>query len=305
MLIAGKGRTIVLRMRLVAQSLVIAMLTLIGCRDLTGPNYHGDAISYVSVDSKSQRLVVITPAGRTLATYALPVAPSYAKLSPDHTMIALNDIASKLLVENLLDHSNRPILGASQAAGSVDWSADGKEVLFDNDYSHDEAWVVNADGSAAHAVSHDSLVFVPVWSPDGSRIAYDSRRDDGSNQGHYRLYIMNADGTGTHEVPIPVLNANDDMGRPAWSPDGNQLAFERYVNGTNGTGSIWIVNVDGTGARQLTQPGSPQMPSWSHDGKTIAYADTQIFTIDIASGRVTQVGSSSAAVNNTRWVRWR
>lgn len=283
---------------------VIAVLALIACSDLTGPNYHGDAISFVSIDSNAQQLVVITPSGQTLATYPLPAAPLYAKLSPDHTMIALNDLSSKLWVENLRDHSSRVILGASQAAGSLDWSSDGRQLLFDNDYSHDEAWVANADGSSAHAISDDSLVFVPVWSPDGSRIAYDSRRDDGGNQGHYRLYIVNADGTGTHEVPIPVLNVNDDMGRPAWSPDGGQLAFERYVAGTAGTGSIWIVNVDGTGARQLTPAGSPQMPSWSHDGKTIAYADRHVFIIDIASGRVTQVGPSSGAANNTQWVRW-
>ena len=142
--------------RIVVLGLLFAAqgIALIACRDLTGPSYHGDAISYVSLDANAQRLVVITPDGRTLATYPLPAAPFYAQLSPDHTMIALNDISSKLWVANVRDHSNRAILGPSQAAGSVDWSADGQQLLFDNDYSHDEAWIVNADGSAAHAVAH-------------------------------------------------------------------------------------------------------------------------------------------------------
>ena len=286
-------------------TLAAGLLTASACRDLTGPNYKGEAIAYLSLDPKAPSMVVIAPDSRTLARYPLAFVPYDARLSPDRTRIALNDAASKLWIVDLRDRRSANIL---QGAGSLDWSSDSQHLLFDNNYAHDEAWVVNVDGSAPHAVSHDSLEFAPVWSPDGSHIAYDSRRDDGANSGHYRLYIMNADGTGTYEVPIPVLNASDDMGRPAWSPDGRALAFERFGPSST-TVAIWVANVDGTAARQLTQGGAPTMPSWSRDGKTIAYLDTagtrsHVFTIDVQSGRVTQVGSSSAGEYRPHWVQW-
>jgi Tol biopolymer transport system component len=54
----------------------------------------------------------------------------------------------------------------------------------------------------------------------------------------------------------------------AWAPDGKQLAFTRY--GLHPTGHLWVVNADGTNARQL-RTGAIYDPSWSPDGKRIVY----------------------------------
>ena len=60
-------------------------------------------------------------------------------------------------------------------------------------------------------------VQTPVWSPDGRRIAFLSRRD-----GSKEVYVVNADGSGqrrlTRDARFPAT--------PAWSPDGRQIAFE-------------------------------------------------------------------------------
>jgi Tol biopolymer transport system component len=92
----------------------------------------------------------------------------------------------------------------------------------------------------------------PVWSPDGTMIAFEG--DDGENDG---LYVMNADGTGFRRLA--------DGLRPAWSPDGSRILF------TMGR-DLYSISPDGTGAAQLTySPGWDEQPTWSPDGTRIAF----------------------------------
>ena len=84
-------------------------------------------------------------------------------------------------------------------------------------------------------------VQTPVWSPDGRRIAFLSRRD-----GNKALYVMNADGSGQRRLTRDASNS----ATPAWSPDGRKLAFESVRNGTTG---VYVVNADGGGQRRLAR----------------------------------------------------
>lgn len=75
---------------------------------------------------------------------------------------------------------------------------------------------------------HDSLN--PVWSPDGTRIAFDSTRS-----GNREVWVMNADGGG-------LVNVSDHPGQdyePAWSPDGAQITF---TSGRAGELDVWAVD---------------------------------------------------------------
>ena len=77
-------------------------------------------------------------------------------------------------------------------------------------------------------------VQTPVWSPDGRRIAYLSRRD-----GTKEIYVVNADGSGQRRLtPRDVLAST-----PVWSPDGRRIAFEGVRDGTTG---VYAVNADGS-----------------------------------------------------------
>jgi Tol biopolymer transport system component len=65
------------------------------------------------------------------------------------------------------------------------------------------------------------------------------------------------------------------VGKPAWSPDGGEIAFEHYGDGDVLPGQIYVMNVDGSAPRRLT--GTPGIsyaesdPSWSADGAWLAF----------------------------------
>jgi TolB protein len=78
------------------------------------------------------------------------------------------------------------------------------------------------------------------------------------------------DGSGmrklTTALPAGVSNAR----HPAWSPDGRRIAFTAALNGQH---KVWIMNADGSGARQLIFDfGFDVSPTWSPDGTQIAFS---------------------------------
>jgi hypothetical protein len=77
------------------------------------------------------------------------------------------------------------------------------------------------------------------------------------------IYVINRDGGGLRQLTIGI--------DPALSPDGQRVAFTRWQNSGNGSlGSLWVINVDGTGEQAITTDiRQPKSPTWSPDGKQI------------------------------------
>lgn len=120
---------------------------------------------------------------------------------------------------------------------------------------------------------------MPVYSPDGTKIAFNSYRRGGFI---FPLSLMNADGSGVELITPRELGAK----AANWSPDGHRLVFSTSVpffNGLNGRNEeLWTSDAQGGDLQQLTKENFPGQrsyyaephditPAWSPRGDAIIF----------------------------------
>src|SRR4051794_2643960 len=149
------------------------------------------------------------------------------------------------------------------------WSPDGSKVAFRVGPDGDsEIWVVNFDGTGAHAITDTPnpggdprYSSQPGWSPDGARIVFRSDRRENNAD----VWVMNADGSD----PQPLVTTVGDERYPAFSPDGTRLV---YRTDTDGDPEIYVARADGTSPAKLTDNALfDSAPAWSPDGTGLAF----------------------------------
>ena len=129
-----------------------------------------------------------------------------------------------------------------------------------------DIWVVDLNRGARSRLTFDPADDLnPVWSPDGSRIAFVSTR-----KGNRDLYMKRADGSGSDEL---LLASGEVKTLGTWSRDGQSIIFAQ------GEG-IWMLRVDGDRKpvsifSGLPNPGNAQQPQLSPNGRWIAYVSAE------------------------------
>ncbi len=123
------------------------------------------------------------------------------------------------------------------------------------------------------------------FSPDGTRIAFGSRRS-----GHSELWVSNPDGS----QPNRLTNFEGGwVGSPCWTADGKSIAFDAIRPG--GSWNLYIVPADGGPVKPLTSDAfNNTRPSWSLDAQWIYFAsdrtkDWQIWRMPSAGGKPEQI----------------
>ncbi len=105
------------------------------------------------------------------------------------------------------------------------------------------------DGPAIAVSNNPGDDWWPVWSPDGTRIAFVSSSSGSFGPGSLR--VVNADGSGQLD-----LTPTDNVWEPIWSPDGARVAY-------SGGSHIFVANADGSGRTEITPDWDTSRPTWT------------------------------------------
>ena len=194
-------------------------------------------------------------------------------------------------------------LGTAMAAtvalvGVTAWQADAaspEKIAFvsarttgkgvDNPTGDTEIFSMNPNGTGLKQLTFNQVAdSEPILSPDGQKIAYQSEGGSPSNSdGDGEVYVMSAsDGSGNTNLSNNGADVEDSL--PEFSPDSKKISYQSFgaeSSNPEGDGEVYVVNVDGTGKRNLSDNAfgvNEYAPDFSPDGQKIAYGSAGVQT---------------------------
>lgn len=232
----------------------------------------GDRVAYLTRSSPLTMQDTITTIGSDgrdaqpiREIFTLAVSSPALAWSPDGRQIAFTEVYpvgrfQAVFVTDLDNTEPRRVSGDNGNAFAPTWSPDGSQIAYSwSPVANAEIWVQSITdlrltgqaGSPTRLTSDYRMDSHPAFSPDGSRIAFMSGRDNNSE-----IYTMNRDGSDL--VNVTRHPALDSM--PSWSADGEWLAF---TSNRDHSFDIYIIRADGSELIQLTRTETAEYnPVW-------------------------------------------
>ncbi len=164
---------------------------------------------------------------------------------------------------------------------------------------------ISANRAGLRLASHQiaDMVFDKITGIRGAfatRIAYVAVSGSLPNRTH-RLIVADADG----ENPHVVMQSNEPLMSPAWSPDGQSLA---YVSFENRLPSVYVQYLkSGERHRVSGKAGVNQAPAWSPDGKRLALTlstrdgNLDVYVLDLATDALTRITDDPGIDTEPQW----
>ena len=267
----------------------------------------GKSIAYLSDESGSLEIHLVKPGDETVTRLTNSGSNSrYPRWSPDGRRLAFisgEDDRSDLYLLSVEDRTTS--LVSANATNDVlgDWSPNGEWLVYYNEGAPETRglWLRNPEGVNLVRLT-ESNDRGPVWSPDGSRIAF-VRSEDGKSD----IFVLERRGNEGWEENFELSRltkheANDHS--PNWSSDGSRLAF---VSHRDGNAEIYTMKADGSKQLRLTKNNADDLtPDWSSGGGRIAFASniygpSEIFVMNADGSEQLRLTNNDAEDSSPNW----
>jgi len=154
------------------------------------------------------------------------------------------------VITDINQRSTRQLTSDDLVVWSGVWSPDATRIAFTaRDRNRLAVWVMNADGSQPHRVTHltpqEGEAQMPAWSRDSQQLAFQANSN--TARGKATIWLIDLRSLGEREI-IPHQSIFLDE-TPSWFPDGTRVAFQ---SNRSGRMEIWTVGTNGTGLVNLT-----------------------------------------------------
>jgi len=164
----------------------------------------------------------------------------------------------------------RLVQGQADTGECPKWFSDGAHIALCGSPVGLSRIIEPDDGTYRDVGQPDPDLFNPcgIPSPDGNLLLCETFSEDGSQNGIH--VIRSSDGGGLRQI---TSSPGGDDNPGSWSPDGHRIVFERHAAGPEGSGEslgLFVVNLNGTGLRQITTAGS--WPDWTPQRNEIVFS---------------------------------
>ncbi len=171
-------------------------------------------------------------------------------------------------------------LGDTAVFHEMRMSPDGRRVAIATGDPISALWIYDVARGVRTRLTFQGNVVTPVWSPDGTRIAFGERRGNGPMD----LYLKDVSGVGNEEALVADDPATTPSGRSFgdkaiadWSPDGRYILYTATPGSL--ANSIWMVPLAGDHKPELFLQAGPEAyltGGWfSPDSKWVAYTSRE------------------------------
>jgi Tol biopolymer transport system component/predicted Ser/Thr protein kinase len=235
-------------------------------------------LAYRPVGSVKTQLTWFDRSGKALGKLGLTMQDADAAISPDGRRVAVSRAST---------------------------ASENSQITFNGTPTPNDIWVLELKQGIASRLTFDSSAGWPIWSPDGTHVAFASNRD-----GVLNIYQKPANGAGTQEL---LLNSSEDKAPSDWSRDGRFLAYS--VPKPTTFWDIWVLPVTGDKAQFpfVQTQFSEGDAKFSPDGRWVVYQSNESgewavyvrpFDTDAVRRNAAFAGKWRISEGEGHWPRW-